>query len=72
MVELTMFLSSFKCTHPDISLNPQLFLFGFKHFHVFTYPYSNRICPSIRIRHVSGFTLVPITPLGILATEHAS
>ena len=67
MVELTMFLSSFKC-----SLNPQLFIFGFKNFNVFTCPYSNRIYPSTRIRHLSGLTLVPMTPLGILATKHAS
>ena len=35
-------------------------------------PYSNQICPPTRIRHVPGFTLVARTPLGILATEHAS
>ena len=38
-----------------IFFNPQLFLSGFKNFHVHTYPYSYRICP----RHVSGFTLIP-------------
>ena len=37
---------------------------GFKNFHVHTYPYLNRI-----FLQVSGFTLVPRTPLGILATE---
>ena len=37
---------------------------GFKNFHVHTYPYSNRI-----FLQVSGFTLVPRTPLGILAAE---
>ena len=56
-----------------IFLNPQLFLSQFKNFHVQTYPDSNRICPSIRIQHVSGLTLVPRTPLGmILPSEHAS
>ena len=34
-----------------IFLNPQIFLCRFKNsFHVHTFPYSNRICPSIRIR----------------------
>ena len=56
----------------QIFLTPQLFLSGFKNFHVHTYPFSNRICPSTRIRHVSELTLVLRTPLGILATEHAS
>ena len=55
-----------------ILLSPQLFLSQFKNFHVHTYPDSNRICPSTRIRHVFGLTLVPRTPLGILPTEHAS
>ena len=50
------------------SQTPANFLSGFKNFHVHAYPYSNRICPSTRIRHVSGFTLVSSTPLGILAT----
>ena len=36
-----------------IFLNLHLFS-GFKNFHVHTYPFSNRICPSTRIRHVSG------------------
>ena len=45
-------------TRIRIFLNPQLFLSGLKNFHVHTYPYSNRICPSTRIRHVSGFTLI--------------
>ena len=49
-------------------LNLHLFS-GFKNFHVYTYPFSNRICPSTRIRHVSVFTLVPRTPLGILANR---
>ena len=43
----------------DISgyfLNPQIFLCGFgKNFHVHTCPYSNRICPSTRIRIHSQF-----------------
>ena len=39
---------------------------------VHTYPDSNRICLSTRIQHASGLTEVPRTPLGILATEHAS
>ena len=54
-----------------IFFNPQIFLCGFKNFHVHTYPYSNRInfpFPA-RIRLVSGFTLVPRTPLGKLATK---
>ena len=29
-----------------------------QNFHVYTYPYSNRIGPSTRIQHVSGCTLV--------------
>ena len=37
-----------------------------------TYPHSNRICPSTRIRQISGLFLLPRTPLGILETEHAS
>ena len=51
-------------TRIQIFLNPQLFLSGFKTFHVHTHPYSNRICPST--------TTVPRTPLRILATDHAS
>ena len=51
-------------TRIQIFLNPPLFLSGFKTFHVHTYPYSNRICPST--------TTLPRTPLGILATDHAS
>ena len=58
-------------THPKF-LNPQLFLSRLKNFHVHAYPHSNRICPSTHIRHVSGLTLVPRTPLEILAIEHAS
>ena len=50
----------------------QMFFCGFKNFHVHTYPCSNRICPSTRIRHVIEFILLPRTPLGILATEHVS
>ena len=37
-----------------------------------TYPHSNRIYPSTRIRHISGLFLLPRTPLGVLETEHAS
>ena len=37
---------------------------GFKNFHVHAYPYLNRI-----FLQVSGFTLVPRTPLGILVAE---
>ena len=37
-------------TRIRIFLNPQLFLSGFKNFHVHTHPFSNRICPSTRIR----------------------
>ena len=33
-----------------IFFNPQLFLSGFKNFHVHTYPNSKRICASTRIR----------------------
>ena len=58
-------------TRIRIFLNSQLFLSGLKNFHVQTYPYSNRIYPSTRVRHVFGFILVPWTPLGILATENA-
>ena len=47
------------------------FLWRIKNFYVHTYAYSNRICPSWRIRHISGFTLLPRTCLGILVTEHA-
>ena len=36
-------------TRIRIFLNPQLVLSGLKNFHVHTYPYSNRICPSTRI-----------------------
>ena len=43
-------------SYPNI-FNPQLFLSGFKNFHVQTYPHSNRICQSTSIRHVSRFTL---------------
>ena len=50
----------------------QMFLCGFKNFHVHTYPCSNRICPSTRIRHVTEFILLPRTPLGILSREHVS
>ena len=45
------------------------FLFRLKNVHVHTCPDSNRNCPSTRIQHVSGLTLVPRTPLGILATS---
>ena len=37
-------------TRIRIFLNPQLFLSGFKNFYVHTYPFSNRICLSTRIR----------------------
>ena len=59
-------------TRIRVFFNPQLFLTGLKNFDFHTYPDSNRICPSTRIRHVSGFNLVLRTSLGILATEHAS
>ena len=36
-------------TRMRIFLNPQLVLSGLKNFHVHTYPYWNRICPSTRI-----------------------
>ena len=45
-------------TRTRIFPNPQHFPPGFKNFHVL-----NRIRPSTRIRHVSGFTLVPRTPV---------
>ena len=38
-----------------IFFNPQIFLCGFKGFHVYTYPYSYRIRPSARIRIHSQF-----------------
>ena len=57
-------------TNPDI-FESATFSFRIQYFNDHTYPYSNQICPSTRIRGVSGFTLVPRTPLGILATEHA-
>ena len=38
------------CARIRVFLNPQLFLSGFKNFHVHTHPYSNGICPSTRIR----------------------
>ena len=38
------------CARIRVFLNPPLFLSGFKNFHVHTYPYSNGICPSTRIR----------------------
>ena len=37
-----------------------------------TYPHSNRICSSIRIRHISRLFLLPRTPLEVLETEHGS
>ena len=37
-----------------ISLNPQIVLCRFTNFNVHMYPYSNRVCPSISIGHVSG------------------
>ena len=61
-------------TRIRIFLNPQSFLFGFKNFYVHTYPSvfrSNLPVHTSRFRHVSGFTLVPRTPPGILPTEHA-
>ena len=39
-----------------IFFNPQLFLSGFKNFHVHTYPNSKRICASTRIR-IQSITL---------------
>ena len=39
--------------YPDILKKLLLFLCRFKNFHVHTYQYSNRICPSTHIRHVS-------------------
>ena len=33
-----------------VFMNPQIFISGFKNFHVHTYPFSNRIWPSTRIR----------------------
>ena len=36
-----------------------------------TYPHTNRICPSTRIRHISRLFLLPRTPLGVFETEHA-
>ena len=44
-------------TRVRMFLNPEPF-FRIQNFHVYTYPYSNRIGPSTRIRHVSGCTLV--------------
>ena len=40
--------------------------------HTFFFPDSNRICTPTRIRHVSGFTIVHSTSLGVSVTEHAS
>ena len=51
-----------------IFFNPQLFLCGFKFFHVHTYPDLNRIvCPFTRSR----FVLVSRTPRLLLSTKHA-
>ena len=44
-------------TRVRMFLNPEPF-FRIQNFHVYTYPYSNRIGPSTGIRHVSGCTLV--------------
>ena len=41
-------------TRVRIFLNPQIVLCRFTNFHVHMYPYSNRVCPSTSIRHVSG------------------
>ena len=38
------------CARIRVFLNPQLFPSGFKDFHVHTYPYSNGVWPSTRIR----------------------
>ena len=47
----TIFAATFKASSTRIWIifNPQIFLSGFKNFHVYTNPYSNRICPSTRI-----------------------
>ena len=52
-------------TRIRIFLNPQLFLSGFKSFHVHTSPLPVHTYPLT-------YPLEPMTALGILATEHAS
>ena len=52
-----------------IFFNPQLFLSGSKNFHVHTYPYSNRICPSTRIPSYSN---TQYSSLRLLATAAAA
>ena len=44
------FFFSFGKNNWYANLNPQLFLSGYKNFHVHKYPHSNRIYPSTRIR----------------------
>ena len=47
-----------------IFFNPQIFLCGFKNFHVHTYLYSTRMRPSTRIRiHPPGFVLNPLATI---------
>ena len=53
--ELESLVFSAPSTSIPIFFNPQMFLCGFKNFHAHTYPYSNRICPSTRIRIHSQF-----------------
>ena len=59
-------------TRVRMFLNPEPF-FRIQNFHVYTYPYSNRIGPSTRIRtYPDALQYGRRTPLGILAKEHAS
>ena len=47
-----------------IFFNPQIFLCGFKNFHVHTYLYSTRMRPSTRIRiHSPAFVLNPLATI---------
>ena len=49
-------------TYPDI-FESVTFSFRIQIFHVHSYLYSNQICPSTRIQHVSRYTVVRRTPL---------
>ena len=58
-------------TYPDI-FESVTFSFRIQIFHVHSYLYSNQICPSTRIQHVSRYTLVRRTPLGTATATKTS
>ena len=58
-------------TYPDV-FESVTFSFRIQIFHVHSYLYSNQICPSTRIQHVSRYTLVRRTPLGTATATKTS